>query len=378
MPTKTTPEVLLVTKPLVPPWDDSAKNLARAQLAHASTYRYRALVAKDMVTDLPSDACDQIPLYGNRGSYAAGLRQNLRVFAYGARPRGAALYHFFFAPNPVTSSAGRVLRSLARVPCVQTICSVPKDPERLASLLFADRIIALSEHSRRLCLSAGVPPGRVHLVRPGIEPLPRPSAAKRAELKQGLGLKEETRLVLYPGDLEFSSASRTVAAAAKEIVSRHAHTVVVFACRAKTPAAARVKEELRRDLAEQERLGQVLFLGSVPDMPGLAGASDVVVLPADTLYAKMDAPLVILEAMSQAVPVILADIGPLAELVELGGALGVAPADPARLATAVSTILTTPGLASALGAKGASVLTTRFSAGGMARAVEAIYDEVLQ
>jgi glycosyltransferase involved in cell wall biosynthesis len=371
------PEVLLVTKPLVPPWDDSAKNIARAQLCHASAYRYRALITKNAELADLGPRCTCVPVYDDPGTYAAGPRQNLRVFGHALRPRGAALYHFFFAPNPLTSMAGRTLRRLAGVPCVQTICSIPKQLEDISSLLFADAVIALSEHTRRLCLASGFPSRRLFLVRPGIEPIAPPSNPVKLATKAKFCLKPQTRLVLYPGDLEFSSASRTVAQAAPAILAQTPDAAIVFACRAKTPSASKVLAELKTMLAAPISTGRVLFLESVQDMPALVGASDAVVLPAESLYAKMDAPLVVLEAMSQQVPVVLADTGPLAELLETGCGLGVAPAAPKRLSQAVSTILSTPLLAQQLGRKGAQAVATTFNAETMAHAVEAVYHKVL-
>ncbi|MCU0661433.1 MAG: glycosyltransferase family 4 protein [Myxococcota bacterium] len=372
------PEVFLVTKPLVPPWDDSAKNIAHAQVRFAGGYRYRALVTKERGSSPLSPQCTCVPLYDDQGTYAAGLSRNLRVFLYGVRPRGAALYHYFFAPNPVTSLAGRALAQISGVPSVQTICSIPRNTQAFASLLFADAVIALSQHTRGLCIASGFPAARISVVRPGIEPIARPKEEKRAATKSELGLPPTSRIVLYPGDLEFSSASRTVAAAAESILIQNADAVLVLACRAKTGAAAQVLGELKRRLESHTREGRVVFLEHVQDMPALVGASDAVVLPAETLYAKMDAPLVVLEAMSQRIPVVLADVGPLSELLETGCGIGVAPADPGRLATAVSTILSTPSLAETLGQRGEAAVATTFNAAAMSQAVETIYDEVLR
>jgi glycosyltransferase involved in cell wall biosynthesis len=182
--------------------------------------------------------------------------------------------------------------------------------------------------------------------------------------------------VLFPGDYEFSFAARTVAAAAPRIVAAAPDATIAFACRIKREPSRVIRDEIARDLAGLE--GRVAFLDEVPDMPALVGASDVVLLPSESLYAKMDVPIVLLEAMSQRIPLVLADVPPLDELLATGAGLGVRPADPEGLANAVHRILTEEGLGAALGAAGERAVAQQFSAESMAHAVEKVYDELLQ
>jgi glycosyltransferase involved in cell wall biosynthesis len=100
-------------------------------------------------------------------------------------------------------------------------------------------------------------------------------------------------------------------------------------------------------------------------------------MPSDNLFAKMDAPLVLLEAMSQGVPLVLANVPPLDEILATGAGLPVPPADPEALAQSVIRLLGDDKLRETLGEAGQEAVRTVFSADVMAKQVEDVYDEVL-
>jgi len=106
-------------------------------------------------------------------------------------------------------------------------------------------------------------------------------------------------------------------------------------------------------------------------------AATVQVLPAESLFAKMDIPLVLLESLREEVPVVIADVLPLAELLERPVGLAVSPAAPARLAEAVLTLLDSPGLRADMGREGRSLVRRVYDARGVAAAYGRLYDELL-
>jgi phosphatidylinositol alpha-1,6-mannosyltransferase len=368
------PEVLMLSKPVVPPWDDSGKNIVRDQATFGERFRYRVLTTPGAPAPAPGVAVE--PLYRDSGRYAAGIRQNVRVMFRGLRRGDASLFHYFFAPNPLSSTAGRVQRLVTRVPAVQTCNSAPASYSRAGRLLFADRVIVLSADTRRRFEGAGIDPRRLRLVRPGIRPIPRPDDGARRATRRAHGLGDGP-LVVFPGDYEFSSAAATVARAAPELLRGRPDAALVFACRIKRDASRAIRDRLQDDLGRAGLQGRVRFLERVDDMPAFVGAADVVILPAESLQAKMDAPLVLLEAMSQGVPLVLAGVPPLDELLASGAGLPVPPGDPAALAAAVARILDDPVTARALGESGRRAVDETYNAGAMARAVEEIYDELL-
>jgi glycosyltransferase involved in cell wall biosynthesis len=126
-----------------------------------------------------------------------------------------------------------------------------------------------------------------------------------------------------------------------------------------------------------ERLGvseRLVLPGRSNDARRYLTTFDVFVLP-----SRFEAfPLSIVEAMLAGLPVVATDVGSVAEAVVEGqtGRL-VARDDPGSLATAVRGLLDDPDLARRLGRNGRQAAKERFTSAAMARAFEALYDEVI-
>jgi glycosyltransferase involved in cell wall biosynthesis len=366
----------MISKPLVPPWDDSAKNIVRSQVIHGKRYSYRVLTDKTALSPAPGVIAE--PVYSGKGEYSPGIKQNLGVMLHGLNPRGASIYHYFFAPNPVTSIAGRLQSAIAGVKTVQTVCSEPGSFDKIGRYLFSDIVVALSQNTKQKLEDAGTAASRIRLVRPGIEPIDPPASDRRSEIRRAHDLPEQGHVVIFPGDYEFSSAAETVARAIPILASSVVGVTWVFACRIKRAPSLAIRDRIRDELYRSGVGNNVKFFESVSDMPAFVGAADVVVMPAERLYAKMDAPLVLLEAMSQRVPLVLADAPPLDEIISLGAAVGMPPGDPEALADAVKTLIVNRELSDKIGFQGERAVKEVFSAAVMAESIEAIYDEILR
>jgi phosphatidylinositol alpha-1,6-mannosyltransferase len=367
--------ILMVSKPVVPPWNDSAKNLVRDVVRSATRHRFRVLVSKGVPFEAPRVSSAEI--YAAPGQYTPALRQNARVLWHLLHAR-ADVVHYFFAPNPRTSAIARVVGLARRWPSVQTVCSAPRDWSGAGRLLFADRVIVLSEDTHRKLARAGVAAERLRLIPPGIEPFAPLSPAERAaarrlfaELPEG----DETPVILYPGDYQFSEAAFTVGSSVARVVATRPARFV-FACRIKQEESRRGEDRVRQKVTQDGALAHVRFWNEVDDVRALLGAADLVVMPAESLYAKMDVPLVLLEAMSLGVPLVVANVPPLSELLGDDVGVGVAPRDAEAFAGAVQVLLADPARRAALGQRAREVIARRYSARTMASAYEDVYDEV--
>ncbi len=357
--------VLFVSKPVQPPWNDSSKNLVRDVASHLRRYRGRVMVRAGAA---PPEGAEALPVYGpGAGGFGPPLLDNLRVLAALGFERRSKLWHFFFAPNPRSSAAARLTARARRRPTVQTLCSAPPAEVDLARVLFADVNVVLSAHTEERLRAAGIPARRIPPAIPAIEV---PSQGERIRVRAQLGLPPGP-LVVYPGDLEFGGGGRRVLEAVAGLPDTH----LVMACRAKTERAASVEAELRA-WADRQLGPRVSWFGETPHIHGLLGTADVVALPSETLYAKMDYPLVLLEAMSMERPVIVAEGTPAEELAAGGGAVAVAP-DTDAVREALSQLLDDAARAADVGAAGRAKVLAEHDPCRMARAYEEVYDSVL-
>jgi phosphatidylinositol alpha-1,6-mannosyltransferase len=361
--------ILLVSKPVEPPWNDSSKNLVRDLVLGMTRHDAVAFGRHGGHGSLGRARVEAVHPAGT-GQFAPGLRDQVRVLkrlAFGAR---TDLWHFFFAPNPKTSTVARSAAAFRRARTVQTVCSVPRDDVDPKRVLFADRVVVLSRFTAERFAAAGVGPERVLRIPPAAPPLVPLTAEQRRVTRRALGIDPDAPVVLYPGDLEFGSgATLTLQAFAK--LPKEAR--LVMACRAKTERSRRALAELR---ALGQRLGtseRVTFLGETPKILDLVGAADVVALPSEVAYAKMDYPLVLLEAMALARPVVVATGTPAAELADGGAARAVAP-DVDGVAEALAALLADAAHRETLGARAREAVLAEYDRGRMARAYEALYD----
>lgn len=356
------PEVLLVSKPIAPPWTDSNKNLVR-DLASSMT-RWTPTVMTPAGVSM--DGVNTEAIYPDVGRYApsrvanAGVMKRLLV-----GPR-KALWHFFFAPNPLTLHAGRIASTLRRVPTVHTIASAPDDLEAVAGHLFSDRVVALSEHTARRLRAVGVSATV-------IPPAQREVSVRNEEIAVSRARHRlPARYVVYPGDLEFSDGARTFLEAAALSAG---DLGFVIASRPKTPKALAAAEALA---AEARRRGvSMTMLGELSDIHAVIAGAVATSLVVDTLHAKMDLPLVLLESLLLGVPVLVGQGTAAEELLPSGGARAVVSGRPAALRDAIATLADDPQARARLAGDGARWVRAHCAPRAVAARYEAIYDELV-
>lgn len=364
--------ILFVSKPIGPPWNDSSKNLVR-DLALGLT-RHEASGFGRQTGPETLGRVRLEPLYpAERGGFSPALRENARVLLRLVGGRGADLWHFFFAPNLRASRAARLAARARRTRTIQTVCSVPRDDADLEGVLFGDRVVVLSRHTEARFLDAGIARERVVRIPPVAPPLEPLGATQRADVRRSLGLEPAAPLLLYPGDLEFGNGARLVLQAHAKLPS---DVRLALACRAKTPESRRVEGELRALSLALGTAPRVTWIGETAQILELLGSADVVTLPSDVAYAKMDYPLVLLEAMALARPVVVATGTPAAELAEDGGALAVAP-EVESLTAALAPLFEDDAERSRRGAAARNRAISAFGRSRMAHDYELLYDALL-
>ena len=315
-------DVLFISKPLSPPFDDGGKRFVSALVRHLQLpgdRRLHLMTLRDAPTGvLPRHAVAE-PLYrSSRKGYTLTPGDRLRLIRrLIKRDDEIGYHHYFFAPNPITSLAARAVRLAARrrqIKTLQTILSQPRARgAALKRLLFADVNIALSRFTADLLTAAGAK--NTIIIPPGIDlDATAAAAAGSADgLKATYGLADRIA-VLHAGDWEFSRASGTLLRTIASVSKSAPEVKFVIASRRKTRRSRYYELRFKSELAIRRLGNNVVFTGRVPDLPPLLAACDIVILPAGSLFAKLDLPLTLLEAMALGKPVIISDLPPLNEL----------------------------------------------------------------
>jgi glycosyltransferase involved in cell wall biosynthesis len=228
------------------------------------------------------------------------------------------------------------------------------------------RILAVSESTHRSLLAQGYPPGLVETVYNGIDPSLH--IAQGNGLRRELGVPDAAPLVLEIGRLCDVKGQRELIEAAALVPSVH---VALAGDDLEQGGAYRaLLERLAADRGVSDR---VHLLGYRSDPDALLEEADVFVLPS---WIE-GLPLVVLEAMVHAKPVVATAVGGTPELVEDGvTGLLIPPRDRDRLAAAIRTLVEDRERARAFGAAGRERVERQFSEAAMTRRVLEVYDAV--
>ena len=357
-------KVLLVTKPLSPPWNDSGKVVPR-DLAASGPGRHELHVLTSRGDSAPWPEGVRAHAVYPAGSFGLSRLARPRMMAaVWRRRREFDALHYFFQPHPAAARAARLLSAACRSPAIHTALSAPREDHAPARVLFSPVTVALSRWTAARLERAGCAAPRV--IPPGLAELDPVPAARAASAR--LRLKLEGSFVVYPGDYDFSGGYDLLLeawAGAADLPP------LVLAGRDKTRAAADVRARLERRARDLGLAKRVRFVGTVEDMPALLAASSGVLFPARSLYAKSDVPIALLEAWRSSRPVWVSDLPPLAELTA-----GICPALPQEAAAWAAAARRITGEGVALGEAGRARLLERYDARRMREAYEMLYDEV--
>ena len=361
-----------MSKPIAPPWSDASKNLVRTHLRHANRFSYSFFgTPASRILERSNVRCRVIQ--SHTGRFQPTMLDNVRPFL-NLLNIDANLFSYFFTPNRRTSTALRLLASMKRRPTVHTICSTPKDHGNLRSLLFADRNVAVSDHTARLLHEAGAK--GVRRIYPGIDP-PVPDPLEVERLRTVLAAPQGRPCIVFSGDYEFSNAHPVILSALPVFFAACPDVLFVFACRPKTEAAAAVERDVRAAVSATPFASSIAFLRDVSSFPALLEVATVVIFPVTSLRNKMDIPLTLLEAMALGRPIVVSNLESLRELLPEPAGVLVPPGDADALGGAVARILKDDPERRAMGEAGRHLVRRQFSAGRMTTEYEDLYAELL-
>ena len=229
-----------------------------------------------------------------------------------------------------------------------------------------DRIICVSEASRASYLAARVPAHKLAVVHNGIHV--RPAQADRETTLARMGVPLDSEVVINVARLAPQKGHELLIAAIPAALAARPKARFLWV------GEGPLRDELAARLRAAGLESRVLMLGKRPDVPDLLAAADLFVLPSQ--FEGL--PLSVLEAMGAGLPVVATRVSGTSEAV-VDGVTGrlVEPGDPAALATAMIDTLSNRALARRWGAAGRKRVADKFTAAGMARAVDKIYGDAL-
>jgi glycosyltransferase involved in cell wall biosynthesis len=193
----------------------------------------------------------------------------------------------------------------------------------------ADRIIAVSDATKDYVISLGAKPKNVMVLHNGVDMVKfRPLTGKRMEMRRKLGIPESAIVVLTVRRLVYKNGVDTLIEGSNSAIKKNPR--IVFLAVGKGPDSDNVKLRIAQ-LGIEDNFILAGFVSDA-DLPSYYNAADLFVLPSKSGEGL---PLVALEAMACALPVIATDVGGIREVLKEDYGKLVPPNQPELLAEAV-------------------------------------------
>lgn len=365
-------KILLVTRPIAPPWDEASKNFAYYLAKNTPDFDF-FLLTNGFIKDLPKNI-RQNPIYTS--NHLSWL-QRARLLKIIRMRKDADIIHFMLTPAKLNAFGFKTFIRHKKTRTIQTVATLREDlfsDADFKSILFADLIITYSDHAKNKLNSIGFQ--NVKRVYPGIDLeyySPRP---KDVEAMRQLGIGADDFVVTYPGEYVRLGATDDIIKMITDNASllREKKIKILLACRLKNdPEAIRKKDEVLETLEKHNALDLAVFVDIFPDMAALYNLSDIIIFPVRNMRGKFDVPLAAIEPMACEKPVVISDLPILAEFANKENSVTIGQGRPDQLIAAILDLYANPEKRVAIGKNGRKFTEENFDIKNISKIYSEIY-----
>ncbi len=286
--------VLVVSRPIAPPWDNALKN----QLRYLPKLGEIELLVPSVRGSTISIAGMHPYSVYTKDSGTLSLYQKLRLLFWLLKFNDHCdIIHVLRTPDKLSSPILQWLCKRFNKPVIQTIFNqVPRCDQR-RKLFWGDQITVCSEHMKKQLGTMGKT--NVNKISPGVDcnKFTLCSPQMTAESKQKLGIENRV-LVLFPGHYDKRLGISRILNIAPSIIASIPKVLFVMACRILSSQDRQQETQFRSAVLEQGLENHFLFRHTVENMHTYINASDLILFPIINAHPKMDLPLVLIESMA--------------------------------------------------------------------------------
>jgi len=367
-------KILFVTRPIVPPWDEGTKNVVFDLARHMPEHEIHLLTTKDFPCEAENIVLEKVL---TRSGLVSGisLGQKLRVFLRLMKRDDIDIFHFFLVPTFLVALAAKIILKFNKKKTVQTVVSVPREGKKLRKSIFADKVVVGSKFMQKRLAEENIQAERISF---GVNVSELDGAGQTSDAKKQFGL-EGTSAILFAGNLHPGRGIEVVADSVSGVVKQFPSAKFIFACRFfETGLEQQNLERIKSKMEDEKLKDNVMFLDRIDNMKQLIAACDIVVFPPGTMIYKMDYPLILLEAMAMAKPVVFSDVAPLDELFESNSNIMIEKNSPKQLADSVISLLSDKKKMRLMGENAKALIKERFDIGPLSHKYMDLYEELLK
>lgn len=306
-------KILLVTRPIAPPWDEASKNFA-FNLAKGLSLNENLelhLMTSGQVFELPGGIIQEQIYTHSQNDFRFSQKIRSLIFQIQNRKKFDVV-HYFFTPTKLNSFIIKNFIKNDRTKTIQTIATLREDmfsDEEIKEMLFGDLIITYSDYAKNKLSSLGFE--NVERVYPGID-LEKYHAQETRALYEKYS--PDDFVINFTGEYTRLEAMDIVVDAFIEIAKKIPRAKLSMAVRVKNKKDAAKKKNVIKKLERNDLLEKVVFHDDGKfNMADIYNLCDVSLFPVQNMHGKFDVPLVVVEAMACEKPVIVSDLPILSE-----------------------------------------------------------------
>ena len=365
-------KILLITRPIAPPWDEASKNFAYYLAKNIAAVEIN-LLTNGLVADLPLNV-RQRPIYT---SNHLSWMQRARLLKLMRIKKDFDIMHFMLTPNKLNAFGFKTFVKNKKARTIQTIATLREDlfkDSDYAEMLFADLIITYSDYAKNKLNDLGFK--NVKRVYPGIDLKHYSPQEKDLTAMRELGLGEKDFVVTFPGEYVRLGATDDIVNFIIEQadIFRKKNIKIILSFRLKNdPAAIAKKEWVVQEFTKKGVLDRVVFVEIFP-MDKLYNLSDVIIFPVRNMHGKFDMPLAVVEPMACEKPVVVSDLPILKEFANEKNSVTIHAGNTQELAAAIFDLQDHPEKRKALGQAGRKFCQEHLDI----KKVAAIYEQIYQ
>lgn len=305
-------KILLVTRPIAPPWDEASKNFAfnLAKDLGSNKNMELHLMTNGFVSELPEEVKQEQIYTHSQNDF--GIFQKIRSLLFQLKnTRSFDIAHYFFTPTKLNSFIIKNFIKNDRTKTIQTVATLREDifsNEEIKKMLFGDLIITYSDYAKNKLELLGIK--NTQRIYPGIDLEKYKPAEKNNEVISSFGLQASSFAIAYPGEYARLGCTDDIASLILQYsaIWKKKNIKFIFACRVKNEKDRIKKEEVKNKLEAAGAIDCAVFTDTITDMAALYNLADVIIFPVRNMQGKFDVPLAAIEPMACEKPVIVSDL----------------------------------------------------------------------
>ncbi|PIU78046.1 MAG: hypothetical protein COZ28_00620 [Candidatus Moranbacteria bacterium CG_4_10_14_3_um_filter_44_15] len=368
--------VLLLTRPICPPWDEGSKDFAYTLAKYARDFEVH-LLTHGRIADLTGNVVQHLIYSSSKWNWM----QKIRAYVFLIKEfllKGGKDYdiiHSFFTPTKLNVFALELCLRNKKIKTIQTLATLRDDlydAEKLKKIIHADFIITYSDYAKEKLEKLGFK--NVKRIYPGIDINLFSPAPKKLELMKKFETTEDDFVINYTGEYVRLGDMDDIVSVFSDLAKENKNFKLHLAVRVKNRKDASKKEEVKKKFEEAGILDRVAFIddGSYV-MEDVFNLCDISIFPVRTMTGKFDIPLAVIEAMACGKPMIASNIERLRYFLNDNNSILINPGDREALKEKILYLYDNPEARGALGEKGMKFAREKFDIMKIVEEYEAVY-----